>query len=121
MIRHLKILNPTHEQDCIIKVLARWASRTRDINRLYLFGSIARLEQHSRSDIDIAIESTLTFNPEKSKFWWFDRSSAIREELLKDFRSIGLDRTLHIECLDEETPKLQDYIKHGGILVFERN
>lgn len=90
--------------DRLLKDIRMYA-KTREVNRLTLFGSRARGTHHDRSDIDIAVEG--------GDFEGFLSDIQERAHSLLSFDVVKYD--------ENTSKELRDEIERDGIVIYEKN
>jgi predicted nucleotidyltransferase len=105
------------ERELIVDALQKWANKYPVISRVLIYGSRARGEQQSDSDIDIALELKSNREDEKPFVIWMHEASIWREELQPLF-----PWRLHLEWhdVDGSTPHVAEKIGKGYYLAVDK-
>jgi predicted nucleotidyltransferase len=102
--------------DSIKETLQAWGAKTPCIRKIHVFGSRARSDYRSDSDLDISIEIDPLAGYESSVLTWIGEAEHWREQLEPRF-PVKLD----LELLDgEETPRISAGVRRSSIVVYER-
>lgn len=108
---------PTIVADCLV----RWAASTPKIQRMWLFGSRARGEHRTDSDIDLAVEIT----------GWDSDDADIRGEALADWIFNADDwrhqlrgitpLTIDLQPISIEDERVWPAVQREGVMIFVRH
>lgn len=106
------VYTPTMNKDQIIeKVAGIFAKEDASIVFAYLFGSVARVEQHGQSDKDVAV----LFDPPPAYTFLGPAAK------LQDALETGLSHPVDLVVLNRAGPDLIHRLLRDGILVCERD
>jgi predicted nucleotidyltransferase len=100
--------------DDIKKVLRAWAQTQPLVKRAFIFGSRARGDFRSDSDLDVAIEIHLGADDSNILSTWIFEEDEMKENLQK-----LIPFKLQLELLDgQNTPRIFNAVKESGIIVY---
>lgn len=104
----------------IARVLAVWAGGKSLVGRLFIFGSRARGDHRSNSDIDIAIELDMSaargMDESGGLVTWMFETKGWKEELRA---LLPLDIDLE-QFRGSDTPTIKQALERSSILVYEK-
>ena len=100
--------------EAAIEVIATWAASERLVKRVYIFGSRARADYRSDSDLDIAVELYKQAGDESVLATWIHEHHGLAQRL-----SSVLPYKLQLELLDgERTPTVLSGVMESSICVY---
>jgi predicted nucleotidyltransferase len=97
--------------------IIEWAERHPEIARVYLYGSRARGDHHTGSDIDLGIEMDAP-NADKAYSMWSNFNDDFKEA-----PDLYLSAKLHLEWYNKDAGlgKVGTGVETDGIVLFERS
>jgi uncharacterized protein len=101
--------------DEIKKVVKAWAQNQPLIKRVFIFGSRARGDSQTKSDLDVAVELHLGADDKSILSTWMFEEDEMKESLQE-----LIPFNLQLELLDgQKTPHVFNGVKEAGIMVYE--
>jgi predicted nucleotidyltransferase len=103
--------------DDVRDAIVAWAEATPRIRRVWVFGSRAKGNPRTDSDLDIAVEVEPVADSEETLAVWMANSEKWQSELQEH-----ISFTVDLEWFDPDgsTPKVRGALRETGILVYER-
>jgi predicted nucleotidyltransferase len=101
----------------VAESIAQWAELTRQIRRVWVFGSRAKGTHRPDSDIDVAIELDALEDSEQTLALWIAQAGHWESQLQS---RIGVNVDLEWFDPDGSTPTIECGLTQARVLVYER-